>query len=97
MSGTMARASWAAPSRSTFRQEAYHPATIRSACWSNPRQPAYYLNRKEVWSTPTPPEFTQPLYILVDLAIGGGWPNDKLTSPQRMEVEYIRVYQAMSP
>jgi Glycosyl hydrolases family 16 len=62
-----------------------------------PQKTTYYLNRNEVWSTPTPPEFTQPLYILVDLAIGGGWPDNKLTSPQRMEVQYIRVYQAMSP
>lgn len=62
-----------------------------------PQKTTYYLNRKEVWSTPTPPEFKQPLYILVDLAIGGGWPDDKLTSPQRMEVQYIRAYQKMSP
>jgi beta-glucanase (GH16 family) len=61
-----------------------------------PKVTTYYLNRKQVWSTPTPPEFTQPLYLLVDLAIGGGWPSNKLTSPQRMEVQYIRVYQAIS-
>ena len=60
-----------------------------------PKETTYYLNRKEIWSTPTPAEFDQPLYILVDLAIGGGWPIDKLTSPQRMEVQYVRVYQAM--
>jgi Glycosyl hydrolases family 16 len=61
-----------------------------------PKETSFYLNRKEVWSTPTPPEYTQPLYLLVDLAIGGGWPDNKLTSPQRMDVQYIRVYQAMS-
>jgi beta-glucanase (GH16 family) len=61
-----------------------------------PKETSFYLNRKEVWSTPTPPEYTQPLYLLVDLAIGGGWPDNKLTSPQRMDVQYVRVYQAMS-
>ena len=60
-----------------------------------PETTTYYLNRNEVWSTPTRPESKQPLYILVDLAIGGGWPDDKLTSPQRMEVQYIRAYQAV--
>lgn len=60
-----------------------------------PQKTTYYLNRNEVWSTPTRPEFMQPLYILVDLAIGGGWPDDKLTSPQRMEVQYIRAYRAV--
>jgi beta-glucanase (GH16 family) len=58
-----------------------------------PQETSYYLNRNKVWSTPTLPEFKQSLYILVDLAIGGGWPSDKLTSPQRMEVQYIRAYQ----
>jgi hypothetical protein len=58
-----------------------------------PKETSYYLNRKKVWSTPTPAEFRQPMYFLLDLAIGGGWPSDHLTSPQRMEVQYIRAYQ----
>ena len=62
-----------------------------------PKTTRFYLNRKEVWSTPTPVAYTQPLYLLIDLAIGGGWPYDKLASPQHMEVEYVRVYQAMNP
>ncbi len=61
-----------------------------------PKETAFYLNRKMVWSRPTPPEFGQPLYILLDLAIGGGWPSNHLQSPQRMEVQYVRVYQAVS-
>jgi hypothetical protein len=60
-----------------------------------PKETDYYLNRKKVWSRPTPPEFGQPLYILLDLAIGGGWPSDHLQSPQRMDVRYVRAYQAV--
>lgn len=53
----------------------------------------FYLNRKPVWRVKTPPEHRQPMYILVDLALGGGWPIDKLTSPQTMEVEYVKAFQ----
>jgi Glycosyl hydrolases family 16 len=56
----------------------------------------FYLNRKQVWSTPTPPQFRQPLYMLIDLAIGGGWPSDHLTSPQRLQVAYVRAYEPLA-
>ena len=52
-----------------------------------------YFNRQEIWSIPTPPEFRTPMYILVDLALGGGWPTNHLQSPQAMDIQYIRAYQ----
>ena len=52
-----------------------------------------YFNRHEIWSMPTPPEFRTPMYILVDLALGGGWPINYLQSPQVMDIQYIRAYQ----
>ena len=52
-----------------------------------------YFNRQEIWSMPTPPEFRTPMYILVDLALGGGWPINHLKSPQVMDIQYIRAYQ----
>ncbi|WP_245504443.1 glycoside hydrolase family 16 protein [Lichenihabitans psoromatis] len=58
-----------------------------------PDQTRVYLNRNEVWSTPTPPEYRQPMYILANLALGGGWPIKELKSPVAMTIEYIRVYQ----
>jgi len=54
----------------------------------------FYLNRVEIWSTPTPPEYDQPMYILANLALGGGWSIKGLSSPQVMQIRYIRVYQA---
>jgi|ERR1700686_3732876 hypothetical protein len=53
----------------------------------------YYDRAIITWSTPTPSEFNQPLYILVVLAIGGGCPSKEMQSPQRMIVEYIRAYE----
>jgi beta-glucanase (GH16 family) len=53
-----------------------------------------YFDRQEVWATPTLPEFRMPMYVLANLALGGGWPIKKLQSPQVMDIQYIRVYQA---
>jgi len=58
-----------------------------------PETTSFYLNRREFWSTPTPPEYRQPMYVLADLALGGGWPTKNLTSPQVMQVRYIKVFR----
>ena len=58
-----------------------------------PETTSFYLNRQEFWSTPTPPEYNQPMYILANLALGGGWPINDLKSPQVMQIKYIRAYQ----
>ena len=51
-----------------------------------------YRDRREVWRTPTPAEHRHKLMILIDLALGGGWPIAATPSPSRMEVEYVRAY-----
>jgi beta-glucanase (GH16 family) len=41
-------------------------------------------------------EFHQPFYILLNIAVGGDWPLDPPSStafPQRMYVDWVRVYQ----
>jgi beta-glucanase (GH16 family) len=42
--------------------------------------------------------FTRPFYIIVNLAIGGGWGGaqgvDETIWPQRYAIDYVRVYQA---
>ncbi len=40
--------------------------------------------------------FNQPKFLLLNLAIGGGWPgypDNTTTFPQRMVVDYVRVYE----
>jgi beta-glucanase (GH16 family) len=51
-----------------------------------------FLNRQEVWRTRTPDEHRQPMYILVDLGLGGGWPIEGAPNPSFMYVDYIRAY-----
>jgi hypothetical protein len=60
-----------------------------------PQTTSFYLNRHEYWRTPTPPEYRQPMYILANLALGGGWPIAGLASPQVMRIAYIRVYRKL--
>jgi hypothetical protein len=58
-----------------------------------PKMTTYYFNRVAYWSTPTLPEFRQPMAVIIDLALGGGWPISGLTDPQVMQVQYVRAYQ----
>lgn len=52
-----------------------------------------YLDGAEVWRTATPPSHKHKLMILVDLALGGGWPITDTPSPSDMYVDYIRAYK----
>jgi hypothetical protein len=40
----------------------------------------------------TPPEHNKPLMILLNLALGGGWPIDEVKSPTHMFVDWVRAY-----
>lgn len=52
----------------------------------------YYLDRKEVGRHVTPVEHNRPLMVLVNLALGSGWPIDKTPNPSDLLVDYIHVY-----
>jgi beta-glucanase (GH16 family) len=58
----------------------------------NPDYVHFYMDGVEQWKTPTPPEATQPLYVMVDLALGGGQSTDNTPNPSQLLVNYIRVY-----
>ena len=52
----------------------------------------FYLDAKEVWSQPTPELHKQPMFILVDLGLGAGWPIENAPNPAIMQVDYVRAY-----
>ena len=54
---------------------------------------SFYFNRKQVWRTPTRPEFRQPMYLLANLALGSGWPIDKVPNPSFMYIKSIAAYE----
>ena len=42
---------------------------------------------------PTVAEARTPLYLLIDLALGAGWPIDQTPNPSIMLVDYVRAYR----
>ncbi|CAN7605593.1 glycoside hydrolase family 16 protein [Phenylobacterium sp. LjRoot219] len=58
----------------------------------SPQAIVFFLDRKPVWSQPTPKELDGPLYPLVNLALGSGFPIDKTPNPSVLRVDYVHVY-----
>lgn len=53
-----------------------------------------YFDGIAVWRHPTPPEHRLPLQVLLNLALGSGWPIDQTPNPSYLHVEHVRVYAA---
>jgi beta-glucanase (GH16 family) len=56
-----------------------------------------YFDGQPTVSYPTPPDMNQPMYILINLAVGaaGSWPgppNGSTVFPANMNIDYVRVY-----
>lgn len=52
----------------------------------------FYFDGVELRRISTPEEAKVPLYMLIDLALGGGWPIDQTPSPSCLYVDYVRAY-----
>ena len=52
----------------------------------------FYFDGVELRRVPTPEEAKVPLYILANLALGGGWPIDNTPDPSHMYIDHIRAY-----
>jgi len=61
-------------------------------CLVDLQQITMYFDGIKVWQYKTPPEHNKPLMLLLDLALGPGWPIDKTPNPSVMEVDYVRIY-----
>ncbi len=53
----------------------------------------FLLDGKEFWREPRPPELDVPMYPLVNLALGSGWPIDETPNPSVMQVDYVYVWE----
>jgi len=52
----------------------------------------FYYDGAELRRVRTPECGKDPVYVLLDLALGPGWPLDLTPNPSFMEVDYVRVY-----
>ncbi len=53
----------------------------------------FYFDGVAQWTMDTPDEHKQPMMILADLGLGGGWPIDKAPNGATMTIDYIRAYK----
>jgi beta-glucanase (GH16 family) len=55
----------------------------------------WYFDDTEIFRADTPAEMHDPMYMLVNLAVGGvaGTPTDGLATPAEMQIDYIRAYE----
>lgn len=56
----------------------------------------WYFNDSRVFSTATPADMHEPMYLVVNLAVGGEWPGspDEHTHfPSMLDIDWIRVWQ----
>jgi hypothetical protein len=58
----------------------------------SPKTMVFFLDGRQVWVQPTPPELDSPMYPLVNLALGSGYPIDKTPAPSTLLVDYVHVY-----
>jgi len=60
-----------------------------------PTEIIWYIDRREVRRSPTPPDVKDPMYIILNLAIGGDWagaPDASTSFPARLQVRSVRVW-----
>jgi hypothetical protein len=53
----------------------------------------FFLDRKEVARVASKPEYLKPMFLLVDLGAGGGWPIEGMPEISTMTVDYVRAYR----
>lgn len=61
-----------------------------------PRSIEFYLDGKLIWHTPTPKDANKPMYMIVNLAVGGIWatqPDKTTPAVAHMDIDYVRVWQ----
>lgn len=59
----------------------------------------WYLDGTEIWSYDGPGIPREPMYLVANLAVGGGYagaPDDSTRFPARFEIDYVRVWQETS-
>ncbi|WP_020619323.1 discoidin domain-containing protein [Paenibacillus daejeonensis] len=60
-----------------------------------PEEIIYYIDNVEVWRHPTFEQANTPLYFMINLALGGGWPIDLDAYHNQLDlyVDYVRVFE----
>jgi beta-glucanase (GH16 family) len=57
-----------------------------------PDYTTFYMDGQEVYRVATPSEMNKPMYMLVQLAVGGPWVGNPTGETGQIKVDYIRAY-----
>jgi len=91
---------WSTHSKMPNRDTAT-PAKTRVGCargWHRygvlwrPDRIGFYLDRKLVAQKVTPADFTEPMFLILDLAVGGAWPGEPAPSVKEFKMRVRSVY-----
>ena len=83
------------PHDHTGRADLTRDFHLYSVVWTAERV-SWYLDGQHVISRPTPRDFTRPVHLLLNLAVGGNWPgapDSRTHFPARFRVDYVRHYR----
>ena len=58
----------------------------------SPEWIVFFLNGEEFWRYETPEQLDYPMYPIVNLALGSGWPIEDAPDPSTLLIDYVRVY-----
>ncbi len=75
--------------------DAFH---VFAVSWG-PEMLVWYVDGREAGRQPTPPDLNKPMYMLANLALGGGWagaPDATTPLPATYAIDYIRAYRFAS-
>jgi beta-glucanase (GH16 family) len=61
-----------------------------------PQTLTFYYDGQEVAQTPTPSDFTQKMYMIATVAVGGYWPGLATGENATMKIDYIRAFSSDS-
>ncbi|WP_174300235.1 family 16 glycosylhydrolase [Caulobacter sp. S45] len=64
-----------------------------------PDRIGYYYDRHLVGGAPTPPDYDSPMYLLIDLNVGGGWPGqpDPALRQVSMTIDHVAAWPLKAP
>jgi beta-glucanase (GH16 family) len=97
LSGTQkgARVKWSKPLEDVFRVYSIEWDTEKIEFFADGKP--YFRYEREAGAGPESWPFDQKFHLILNLAVGGNWAGkygvDETIWPQRMEIDYVRVYQ----
>jgi beta-glucanase (GH16 family) len=77
----------------TINANEYDSYNTYGVLWTLQTLTSYY-NGQAVAQTPTPSDHTQKMYLIANLAVGGGWPGNVAGENATMKIDYIRPFSS---